>query len=767
MEITNKQLDFITLPKEKSESILELHKKHFVSLVSQEYNLHKVEEKLSYETYLLAQKNKLEYNSPVLNGEYVVEVPNKIPELKYYRMMLNVILKGLNSVDFGIYFKINGLSFQNFDMFLDYMNTIFTDESLITNTLADNITLDLSEHIKEETYFFRRHPDKNNLKDNPIKKYQKGMKFTRFLNSFFETFDKKDKEVEKYIGRFRIDPNDKVKIFISAYLPSIIKAGSVGHSCLSPDGSNEHATFMILGYQNVLVVHDSDFGFRAWLALDHQNKYFTLAHTYPRENFFLQIIVYEFLQSMGYKSVKHYFRFPDYMDMGLSEHFSDTSINPSTYEEDEEKQENKDSYYKFSVSLFNFDGDKSTASNRITNVYGCDGCDKTSINPNYFEDGYCDSCHENNEDYGNCEACDERHHNDYLNYDEENEAYYCEGCRDNIEEEREEARQEEEERQQEEERKELERQNQEEVEGEENGGSADTSQEEIRFEDIERIKVKLSTISLDVGNNLVKKHKADAFYPMMNFIKRLPNIITIRDVALLGTQRSKISNFREFTIFTTLMEAIGINWSDKTSASKYNPIKKEGISTKYPYFMLVEDIQGLATMNNLLYSTNQTDAPGTIQRTNSELYLRYFYLAKNRLQLIKEGSNFYEGALLANANDLTVEEKLSIVQKPYSYADIHMLTPFEKSVKIAFKDAAAYDMYMFIAHQVGFMWNTKVPLWSRAMPTLNQGFDSEYFYVIHNKGFIDTYKADEGAFPQDVVIITKEKMYDYLKTMKQ
>jgi hypothetical protein len=53
------------------------------------------------------------------------------------------------------------------------------------------------------------------------------------------------------------------------------------------------------------------------------------------------------------------------------------------------------------------------------------------------------------------------------------------------------------------------------------------------------------------------------------------------------------------------------------------------------------------------------------------------------------------------------------------------------------------------------------------MPTLNQGFDSEYFYVIHNKGFIDTYKADEGAFPQDVVIITKEKMYDYLKTMKQ
>jgi hypothetical protein len=70
---------------------------------------------------------------------------------------------------------------------------------------------------------------------------------------------------------------------------------------------------------------------------------------------------------------------------------------------------------------------------------------------------------------------------------------------------------------------------------------------------------------------------------------------------------------------------------------------------------------------------------------------------------------------------------------------------------------------MFIAHQVGFMWNTKVPLWGRAMPTLNEGFDSTYFYVINNKGFFETYKAEDGAFPQDVIVITKEMMYNFLK----
>jgi hypothetical protein len=49
------------------------------------------------------------------------------------------------------------------------------------------------------------------------------------------------------------------------------------------------------------------------------------------------------------------------------------------------------------------------------------------------------------------------------------------------------------------------------------------------------------------------------------------------------------------------------------------------------------------------------------------------------------------------------------------------------------------------------------------MPTLNEGFDSTYFYVINNKGFFETYKAEDGAFPQDVIVITKDMMYNFLK----
>jgi hypothetical protein len=757
MEITGKKLDFISLPLTKTENVIDLYKEHFVKVVSDEYNYYNVDNNLSYETFLLAQQNKLEYNRPLLNGEYIVELTNKLPELKYYQTMYGVIIRIFSGMGFGSNIKINGLTFQDFDMFRDYMNTIITDEALINNALLDNVVIDISEKVKDTTdWFVRNHPDRENIIANPVKKYQKGMKLTRFFMSALELFNKKDKEAEKAVGRFRINPDDKVKIYMSAYLPSVIQSGAIGHSCLSEGGVNEHSTFMITGYQNVLVVHDNDFAFRAFLALDHKKKYFTLAHTYPRENFFLQLMVYEYLQAAGYKAVRNYFRFPEYMDMGISDQFEAESIES----DNDENKHNKDAYFTFSKSLFTFQGNTSVNQGRIAHLYGCEGCDKSSVSPGFLnDDGYCDSCGENNEDYGNCESCDERHHNDYLHYDEENQAYYCESCRDSIEEEREEERREEEERQQQEAEENAE------ADGEENGSTADTEKEEFDFTDTEKVKKKLSSIDLQIGTNLVKQHKAEDFYSTMSLIKRLPNIITNKDLILLSTQRSKISNFREFTIFTTLMDAIGVNWSDNTIASKWNPTKSAGV--RYPYYMVLKNSDD---MRSLMYSNSESDEGGVdgdgIQRPNSEMYLRYFYLAKNRLQLIKEGNNIYEGAL-ANATDLTVEEKLSIVQKQYSYADINLISAFHKNVKITFKDAAAYDMYMFISHQVGFMWNTKVPLWGRAMPTLNQGFDSNYFYVINNKGFFETYKAEEGAFPQDVLIITKEKMYDYLKTIKQ
>jgi hypothetical protein len=251
----------------------------------------------------------------------------------------------------------------------------------------------------------------------------------------------------------------------------------------------------------------------------------------------------------------------------------------------------------------------------------------------------------------------------------------------------------------------------------------------------------------------------------MSLIKRLPNIITNQDVALLATQRSKISNFREFTIFTTLMEAIGINWSDNTTASKYNPVKRATV--RYPYYMVLgyEGSVGSQSMQRLMYNqTGTSDGTGSdnLERVNSEIYLRYFYLAKNRLQLIKDGANLYQGAL-TNATDLSVDEKLSVVQKSFSYADFYKIMKFEKTGRVTFKDAAAYDVFMFIAHQVGFMFNTKVPLWGRAFETSPQGFAENYYYEFNNKGFVSTHVVADGAFPADVLVLTKEMMYNFLK----
>jgi hypothetical protein len=749
MEITGTKLDFVSLPLAKTENIIDLHKEHFVKVVSNEYNYHNVGNYLSYETFLLAQQNKLEYNKPLLNGEYIVELTNKLPELKYYQTMYSLILRMLDGMSFGSNIKVNGLTFQNFEMFKDYINTIITDEALINNSLLDNVVIDITEKVKDTTdWFVRNHPDRENIIANPVKKYQKGMKLTRFFMSVLELFNKKDKEAEKAVGRFRINPDDKVKIYMSAYLPSVIQSGAIGHSCLSEGGVNEHSTFMITGYQNVLVVHDNDFSFRAFLALDHKKKYFTLAHTYPRENFFLQLMVYEYLQAEGYKAVRNYFRFPEYMDMGISDQFQAESIDS----EDDENKHNKDAYFTFSKSLFTFDGNTSVNQGRIAHLYGCDGCDKSSVSPGFLNDsGYCDSCAENDEDYGNCESCDDRHHNDYLHYDEENQAYYCEGCRDTIEEEREEARREEEEREQ------AQSEEAEEADGEENGGSADTNAEEIHFTDTEQVKKRLSSIDLQIGTNLVKQHKADDFYAGMSLIKRLPNIITNQDAALLATQRSKISNYREFTIFTTLMEAIGINWSDNTIASKYNPTKT---STRYPYYMVLNGVD--SDMRQLMYNTNGNTDGDDIQRTNSEMYLRYFYLAKNRLQLIKDGANLYQGAL-TNATDLTVDEKLSVVQRGFSYADFYKIMKFEKTGRVTFNDAAAYDVFMFIAHQVGFMFNTKVPLWGRAFESSPQGFAENHYYEFNNKGFVSTHTVADGAFPVDTLFLSKEMMYNFLK----
>ena len=734
--------DYIAVPTIKDESLLDVSKKHFYSVVCHEY-WHLDEHKINYSTYLLAQENKLSFNEPLLLGNQVIELPNVMPELDYYRTMYKVIMRHLSHLDFGMRIRVNSLTFKDYDMFFDYMNTLFTDESLINNALLDNIVIDISGLIQEDVYFIRHHPDRDNIKANPIKKYQKGMKLTRFFTSFLEFLNKKDKESEKAVGRFRIDPNDKVKIFMSAYLPSFIKAGAIGHSCLSEGGVNEHATFMTLGYKNLLVIHDSDFSFRAFLALDHINKYFTLAHTYPRENFFLQLITYKYLESLGYKAVRNYFHFPEYMDMGISDHFQAESV----------KSENKDAYNKFAEGIFKFysHGKSEAGDQTIACTYGCDGCDKSSINPDFLEgEDYCESCRDNDEDYSSCASCDDRYHNDDLYYDDENEESYCGSCRDSIEEEREEKHQKEEEEAQ---------QAANAADGEEasNEGSNVEANEENNFSDTERLQVSVQSVDLQIGTNLVKQHNAENFYKTLKLMQRVSNLIQPQDIELLAGTQQKISNYREYSIFGSLMGAAGILWADGQRLQDFSPVKDA--NKNYPYYM---NIYGtLENTYNIRYGQN-LDSDNE-ERQGSEMYLRYFYLAKNKLHLIKTAAVEYQTPMLNIPDDfMNLQQKISFAQKTFSHADIYKIIPFEKSAKFTLKDAAAYDIFMFMLHSAGYMWNTKVPLWGRVMPTLDQGFNSEYFYGINNKGFIETWKAEEGAFPQDVVVLTKEIMLGHI-----
>jgi hypothetical protein len=61
------------------------------------------------------------------------------------------------------------------------------------------------------------------------------------------------------------------------------------------------------------------------------------------------------------------------------------------------------------------------------------------------------------------------------------------------------------------------------------------------------------------------------------------------------------------------------------------------------------------------------------------------------------------------------------------------------------------------------MFNTKVPLWGRAFESSPQGFAENYYYEFNNKGFVSTHVVADGAFPADVLVLTKEMMYNFLK----
>lgn len=614
---------------------------------------------LNYQVFQQAFTNKKNFHKNILGDQPLIALTNSVPELEYYETMLEVIIRKMSEHFSTFHFKVNGLSFRDREMFEDYFTTLFDNQSLMQNQLTNSIVIDLSHMLTlEDDWFMRRHSAAENVRNKPVLKYNKGMKITRFFVSLFDTLHMKDNESEKAIGRFRIDPNDKVDVYITAYPTSFVKAGNIGHSCLSQGGVNEHAGFMAIGYPNVLVVHDGDFTSRAFLAIDHEKKYFTLAHTYPRENFYLQLLTYGFLESKGYKAVAGHFRFPEYMDFGAAHMFASRVTDLETdYEE-----KNQDAYFNYSKSLLSSVGPKN---GRISYLYGCEGCDKVSVFDT-FENGYCEEC-QDNDSYFDCNDCGDRTHNDDAY--EHDGSWYCYHCY---------------------------QQRQEEIEDEEEEEDDNGTTDDGELSNSNTLP-SLEEIDLGANVNLIKNFSADHFPSMIRYIAGNYNF-TNKDFDLISQSAVKICNPKEWYAFSNLFDDTDwIKWRAGQNLRGYNPVRH---GNTYPYALTFDNSANDA-QKNYPYTFGVTSGRREPTVANaSELWIRYVYLGRNILVRRQKNSTLDINALFGEYAEQAVDLTSKVV---ISYANIHALSNGKFKKEINF-DGGIYvkRAIMYAAYVAGF-----------------------------------------------------------------
>lgn len=362
------------------------------------------------EIYTQAQQLKMEYFSELITDSFAAKLPS-IDASFYHENMFKIVL---GQVIFwsSSNVMINNETVTNDFEFRKKLSDFFTDEGIRDNRLTTTFTIQYKQNGEwKET------------------KYPEGMKITRFFVSLFSNLQIKNRDNEKMIGKMRLDPNDYQDIYLSTYLPVFIRSGIIGSSCLSPDGSNSHGSFINSGYPNLAVVHDADFNNRAWLALDNGAKRFAIAHCYPHENHYLQIATRNYMVSKGYTEVNgSYFSFNEYIDM--------SSTKGLEIEHDGHLRENKDSEHEYGDSIFKVQN--YNAYKCVCDYYSCDNCDRRSMDPNFiYENGYCYECYEEQNEHIYCERCGEYIHVEDSYYDEETSESYCSGCYDDILKERE------------------------------------------------------------------------------------------------------------------------------------------------------------------------------------------------------------------------------------------------------------------------------------------------------------------------------------------
>lgn len=209
-------------------------------------------------------------------------------DLSYFNKMIGSIISNLilkETID--LLDKTGGLILSTEDkeaLIKKMVYTNSTPESLLSNRTSFSFKI-----LHKEKYY----------------QFPEGMKITKMLSNLlkYEIFEAYPFIEEKLIGNLFIAEKDKREVFVSIDPTAFIAASFIGNSCYSPGSGNQHAAIANIGYTDSAVVHNSNWTERAYLFIDNQSKVFSIAKTYPKSNFYSQMIVVEKINSLGYELV--------------------------------------------------------------------------------------------------------------------------------------------------------------------------------------------------------------------------------------------------------------------------------------------------------------------------------------------------------------------------------------------------------------------------------------------------------------------------------
>lgn len=368
----------------------------FTGLIN-EYNIYK---KVDSEIYAQTYDARMDFLKDLMREDPTIEIPMIIDEIKYRKAMFITFLSYIEHRDFS-------KEFEN-----------ITDNEIMSNKIEKEIVLTFSK--------FESKLDNNGKRtgstQNFVKKFPEGTKLTRVMNYVADIIVENDELKNRVVGNFVSQSFHKKEkeVILSAHPLSMLFAGVIGESCLSPDGENSHGAIGLVGYKDLLVAHLPDWSWRAYVWIEPTKKAFIIFNGYPRENEVAQIVLHEYLENRGYKNAEQMSSyFPYYFDASRRKLYTENKINLF----DENQKGLKPTFaVNYPRTLFG----QERSSDGVINVYSCDSCDNV-----YFDDfeldeyGLCDACAD---DLRNCSVCGGAHFQDNMYWSERIDDYICESC---------------------------------------------------------------------------------------------------------------------------------------------------------------------------------------------------------------------------------------------------------------------------------------------------------------------------------------------------